>query len=160
MSERSGKVSIMMEKSGKVYRNMWIMKLSFALLFAGLLSSSILQIYLTTAMRTGGFTLYFAFSILGSILVAPVLLSVKGCKFSMMLGMFGYFLWTLSSFYPKWITIMPTSILSGLIFCSLFSGQLRYLALKSFIVSKYTKESYADVVSRIYGTSFSLVFVG
>ena len=160
MSESNENIPLIMEEKEKIYRNMWIMILSFAALFAGLLSSSVLQVYLTTAVRIGGFTLYFAFSILGSILVAPVLLNIKGCKFSIMLGIFGYFLWVLSSFYPNWITVMPTSVLSGLIFCSLFSGQLRYLALKSFIISKLTKESYEDTVSRIFGLSFSLLFMG
>ena len=105
-NDNGGKISITMERE-TTYRNIWIMKLAFAILFAGLLSPSILQVYLTTAMRTGGFTLYFAFSILGAILIAPVLLKTKGCKFSILVGLGGYFIWVISSFYPSWITIMP-----------------------------------------------------
>ena len=152
-------MSISIERES-IYRNIWIMKLAFAVLFAGLLSPSILQVYLTTAMRTGGFTLYFAFSILGSILVAPVLLRIKGCKLSILMGLGGYFIWVLSSFYPSWITIMPASVLSGLVFSSLCSGQLRYLALKSYTVSKFTKESFEDIISLVFGLSFSLLFMG
>ena len=158
-NDNGGKMSISMERE-TIYRNIWIMKLAFAVLFAGLLSPSILQVYLTTAMRTGGFTLYFAFSILGSILIAPVLLKTKGGKLSILIGLGGYFIWVLSSFYPSWITIMPASVLSGLVFSSLYSGQLRYLALKSYAVSKFTKESLEDIISRVFGLSFSLLFMG
>ena len=159
MSDTNGKISIGMDRQ-RIYRNVWVMKLAFAVLFAGLVSPSILQVYLTTAMRTGGFTLYFAFSILGSILVAPVLLNTKGCKFSILMGLAGYFLWVLSSFYPSWITIMPASVLSGLVFSSLCSGQLRYLAVKSYAISMLTKERFEDIVSRMFGLSFSLLFMG
>ena len=152
-NDNGGKISITMAREA-IYRNIWIMKLAFAILFAGLLSPSILQVYLTTAMRTGGFTLYFAFSILGSILISPVLLKTKGCKFSILVGLGGYFIWVLSSFYPSWITIMPASVLSGLVFSSLCSGQLRYLALKSYAVSKFTKESFEDIISRVMDCHF------
>ncbi len=74
--------------------------------------------------------------------------------------MFGFLMWMLSNYYPTWGTVVPAAIISGLAFGPMFTGQASYYAIQGMALSKITNESSDNVISRLFGFFFCLLYMG
>jgi len=97
------------------YKNLIIVSLGFLFLFTAFQALQNLQSSIHTDAKLGlaSLSMVYASLVLSCMFVPPILIGKLGAKYTIMLSMCGYVIYTLSMFYPKWGTLIPASIILG-----------------------------------------------
>ena len=143
-----------------IIKNIVFICIAYFLCFSSFVGISIIQSSIVGAVGTIGLGVNFGCSIIGCVVLAPVLVRLIGCKYSMMIGFTGFLLWMLSNFYPTWGTVIPAAAASGLCFGPLFAAQATYFAIQGEAYSKISGQKAEVVVTRLFGLFFCLLYMG
>ena len=99
----------------RVYKNLLAISFSFMLTFMAFLSLQNLQSSLNVDEGIGLASLSVIYSalIISSLFFTPLIISIIGCKWSMVLCTCCYSGYAAANFHPTWYTMMPSSMLLG-----------------------------------------------
>ena len=102
----------------KITKNVFIVSFGFLFLFTAFQSLQNLQSSLNKVQGLGlaSLSVIYAALILSSIFVPPFMIGRLGCKWSLVLSMTGYVLYTVCNYYARWWTLIPASIIIGKLF--------------------------------------------
>ena len=94
---------------------MFIISFGFLFLFTAFQSLQNLQSSLNKDEGLGlaSLSVIYGGLILSCILVLPFVIGRLGCKWTLVLSMIGYVLYTVSNYYARWGTLIPASIIIG-----------------------------------------------
>ncbi|CAH1252177.1 UNC93A [Branchiostoma lanceolatum] len=113
----------------RIWKNLLVISVVFLLNFGAFRSLQSLQSTLNSEAGLGVVSLSFVYaSMVLSCLYAPFFIhKVGSCKWTIVVCLFGHVLYTGANFYPSWFTLIPSSILLGLISGPLWTAQVTYL---------------------------------
>ncbi|KAK7474472.1 hypothetical protein BaRGS_00034294, partial [Batillaria attramentaria] len=97
----------------------------------------------------------YATSIFSSIF-APTIIGILGAKGCLVVAWICHILYTLAQFYPAWGTLVPASILLGLLTGPTWTAQGLYVSACAFSFSKRSQHSPYTILSRFNGLFFAL----
>ena len=97
------------------YKNLIVLAMGFLFLFMAFQGLQNLQtsIHSDTKLGLASLCVVYASLVLSCMFVPPLLISRLGPKYTIILAMSGYVLYTFSMFYPRYGTLIPASILLG-----------------------------------------------
>lgn len=99
----------------KIMKNMLIVSFGFLFLFTAFQSLQNLQSSLNPDKGLGlaSLSVIYAALILSCMFVPPLMVGRLGCKWTLVISMIGYVLYTASNYYARWWTLIPASIIIG-----------------------------------------------
>ena len=99
----------------KITKNIYVISFGFLFLFTAFQSLQNLQSSLNPDEGLGlaSLCVIYAALILSCIFVPPFVIGRLGCKWTLVLSMTGYVLYTVSNYYARWGTLIPASIIIG-----------------------------------------------
>lgn len=99
----------------KIIKNVLVISFGFLFLFTAFQSLQNLQSSLNKDEGLGlaSLCVIYAALILSCIFVPPFVIGRLGCKWTLVLSMTGYVLYTVSNYYARWGTLIPASIIIG-----------------------------------------------
>ena len=99
----------------KITKNVYVISLGFLFLFTAFQSLQNLQSSLNKVEGLGlaSLSVIYGALILSCIFVPPFVIGRLGCKWTLVLSMTGYVLYTVANYYARWGTLIPASIIIG-----------------------------------------------
>lgn len=99
----------------KTYKNLIAVSLGFLFTFTAFQALQNLQssIHSDESLGLGSLISVYVSLLLSCMFVPPILIGKLGAKYTIMVSMSGYVLYTLSMFYPRYGTLIPASIILG-----------------------------------------------
>ena len=106
----------------KTYKNLVVVSLGFLFLFTAFQALQNLQSSIHKDENLGFISLIaiYASLLISCMFVPPLVIGKLGCKYTLVLSMFGYVSYTISMFYPRYWTVVPASVLLGRSFMKMF----------------------------------------
>lgn len=107
----------------KIIKNMIIISFGFLFLFTAFQSLQNLQSSLNPDQGLGlaSLSVIYAALIFSCMFVPPYMIGRLGCKWTLVLSMISYVLFTVANYYARWWTLIPASVLLGT-YCHLHSN--------------------------------------
>lgn len=102
----------------RTYKNLIVISLGFLFLFTAFQALQNLQSSIHDDENLGLVSLcvIYAALVTSCMFVPPLLINKLGCKYTVMLSMSGYVLYTAAMFYPRYWTLVPASALLGMLY--------------------------------------------
>ena len=102
----------------RTYKNLIVISLGFLFLFTAFQALQNLQSSIHDDENLGLVSLcvIYAALVTSCMFVPPLLINKLGCKYTVMLSMSGYVLYTVAMFYPRYWTLVPASALLGMLY--------------------------------------------
>ncbi|XP_020619657.1 protein unc-93 homolog A-like [Orbicella faveolata] len=143
----------------KITKNVYVISLGFLFLFTAFQSLQNLQSSLNKDEGLGlaSLSVIYAALILSCIFVPPFVIGRLGCKWTLVLAMTGYVLYTVANYYARWGTLIPASIIIGICAAPLWSSKCAYLTTTGIRYAELNRETQDAVVTRYFGIFF-LIF--
>uniref|UniRef100_A0A8C5PQV3 Protein unc-93 homolog A n=1 Tax=Leptobrachium leishanense TaxID=445787 RepID=A0A8C5PQV3_9ANUR len=92
--------------------------------------------------------------IFSSIVLTPFIICKLGCKWTIIISMCVYITYTLANFYPKWYTLIPTSVLVGIAGSPFWTAQCTYLTLSAKQYALKAGKMKTHIISQYFGIFF------
>ncbi|XP_069463345.1 protein unc-93 homolog A-like [Ambystoma mexicanum] len=92
--------------------------------------------------------------------LAPILTEKLGCKWTIVLSMCCFITYTLANFYPKWYTLVSTSVLLGLGGGSLWTAKRTYITVIGRKHAVTARKIAEDVINEYFGIFFLILQTG
>ncbi|XP_062596122.1 protein unc-93 homolog A-like [Saccostrea cucullata] len=142
--------------SGRETLNVVIISFSFFFVFTAYLALQNLQSSLNQEEGLGitSLSCLYGFIILSSIL-APWIIKSLGIKISLLISWIAHMLYTCANFYPTFATLLPASILLGLISGPMWTSQSVFISTNAYSFSDLNKADTHAVLSRLNGIFFT-----
>lgn len=143
--------------SGHEIRNTYILSASFFFVFTAYLAIQNLQSSLNQEAGLGVTSLscLYGFIIISAVL-APTVLKVIGGKLALVIAWILHIVYTLSNFYPTFGTLIPSSILLGLVSGPLWTAQSIYITRNAYSLADRTGKDAHVLLSRLNGIFFTI----
>lgn len=99
----------------KIIKNMIVISFGFLFLFTAFQSLQNLQSSLNPDEGLGlaSLSVIYGALILSCMFVPPYMIGRLGCKWTLVLSMISYVLYTVANYYARWWTLIPASVLLG-----------------------------------------------
>jgi hypothetical protein len=142
--------------SGRETINVVIISFCFFSVFTAYLALQNLQSSLNQEDGLGitSLSCLYAFIILSAIL-APWIIKSLGVKVSLLISWVSHILYTSSNFYPAFATLLPSSILLGLISGPMWTSQSVFITTNAYSYSDMNKADAHATLSRLNGIFFT-----
>ncbi|XP_076106023.1 protein unc-93 homolog A-like [Mytilus galloprovincialis] len=143
--------------SGHEIRNTYILSASFFFVFTAYLAIQNLQSSLNQEAGLGVTSLscLYGFIIISAVL-APTVLKVIGGKLALVIAWILHIVYTLCNFYPTFGTLIPSSILLGLVSGPLWTAQSIYITRNAYSLADRTGKDAHVLLSRLNGIFFTI----
>ena len=104
-----------------IWKNVVLISISFSVTFMAFQSLQALQSSLNSSEGIGvtALSVMYSFAILTNILLTSLIISKKGCKWSLVTSTFGYMGFALAHLYPTWYTLIPGAAIVGLFYLNI-----------------------------------------
>ena len=99
-----------------IWKNVCLISISFSVTFMAFQSLQSLQSSLNVSGGIGvaALSVTYSVAILTNILFTSMIISKKGCKWTLVLSTFAYMGFALAHLYPTWYTLIPGAALVGM----------------------------------------------
>lgn len=142
---------------GGELRNTFILSGSFFAIYTSYLAIQNLQSSLNQEAGLGVVSLAILYgTIIISGILTPTFIGWVGAKVSLIVAWCFHTIYTLSNFYPTWGTLIPSSILLGLIAGPMWTSQGLYITSFSTSYASFHGETQHSILSRFNGIFFTL----
>ncbi|XP_001631329.2 protein unc-93 homolog A [Nematostella vectensis] len=143
----------------RIMKNVLVVSLGFLFIFTAFQSLQNLQSSLNPDQGLGlaSLSVVYAALILSCILVPPYMIGRLGCKWTLVISMFAYVLYTVANYYARWGTMIPASILLGASAAPLWASKCTYLSTSGIRLAEITGQAQEAIVTRFFGIFF-LIF--
>ncbi|CAG2189239.1 unnamed protein product [Mytilus edulis] len=134
-----------------------VISIAFFFVFSAFMSIQALQNSLNMEAGLGVKSLacLYSASIVSSLL-APFCIKVLGGKITVVVAFSCHAIYVMSNFYPRFYTLIPTSILLGLVTGPLWTAQNLFITASATRIAEKRKKNLADVLNRHNGIFFSI----
>ncbi|XP_063397546.1 protein unc-93 homolog A-like [Mytilus trossulus] len=134
-----------------------VISIAFFFVFSAFMSIQALQNSLNMEAGLGVKSLacLYSASIVSSLL-APFCIKVLGGKITVVAAFSCHAIYVMSNFYPRFYTLIPTSILLGLVTGPLWTAQNLFITASATRIAEKRKKNLKDVLNRHNGIFFSI----
>ena len=145
-----------------LYKNLGIVSASFLLLFSAFHSLQNLQSSINVAEGLGniGLTVLYVTFLVSCAFLPPLMLSKLGMKRAMVISMFGYISYIAAAFHATWWTVIPASVVVGVLASTLWTGQMSFVTELARFYSDVTGSKPIDNCSRFFGIFYAVYHTG
>lgn len=143
--------------TGNEVRNTVVISTSFTFVCIAYLALQNLQSSLNQEANLGVLSLacMYAFFIVSATL-APTFIKLVGGKIALVIAWIGQSLYTASNFYPHFATLIPSSVILGLVSGPLWTSQSLYISTNAYSLAKRNNKSVHPVLSKLNGIFFTM----
>lgn len=142
---------------GREIRNSVIVSLSFLFVFTAYLAIQNLQSSLNQDAGLGVTSLSCLYgSIILSSILAPTVMKVIGSKLAIVIPWVLHVVYTLTNFYPRFWTLIPSSILLGLMSGPLWTSQCTYITRHAYSLADESNKNEHAILSYLNGIFFTI----
>ena len=113
----------------KFYRHLFAYNIAFFLLFSAFIGLAVVQSSLNGRVGAMSLAVLFFVSIFACIFISPIANTLIGCKPTIVICFGGFFAWEASNFYPHYGTMIPTAVLCGVAYGSVWAAQVMFKML-------------------------------
>ena len=99
-------------------------------------------------------SLLYCAMIISSILLPHSLIALIGHKCTIVVSIIGYMTWMAANGYAVWATMVPTSLIVGVIAAPLWTAQSSYFTKLAALYAPITGERMEHVIPRFFGIFF------
>lgn len=140
------------------YKNLVVVATGFLFLFIAFQGLQNLQTSIHSDAKLGlaSLCVIYASLVLSCMFVPPLLINRLGPKYTIILSMSGYVVYSLSMFYPHYGTLIPASILVGFCAAPLWSSKCAYVTTMSIKLGKTSGVSSDIIITKLFGVFFLL----
>ncbi|XP_063688140.1 protein unc-93 homolog A-like isoform X2 [Bolinopsis microptera] len=141
-----------------VWKNVMVIGFGFMFLFTAFQNMAALQSSLNPSDGIGVYTLaiIYATIILSCFFLPTIFIKTLKVKLSLVVCQAMYTLYIAAQFYPKWGTLIPSSILLGLAAAPMWSAKCTYLSQMGTYVAKVKGTSSEVLINRFFGIFFCM----
>lgn len=141
-----------------ILKNVIVVSSGFLLLFTAFQSVSNLQSSINSEQGLGTYTLatIYAALVVSCMFVPTFMISRLGLKYTLVVSMLMYAVYFIANFYPRWLTMIPASIILGLGGAPLWTAKCAYLTILATEYARKTGQKPVDVVTRFFGVFFMI----
>ena len=163
--EKTNESNVRANDQGKLakktmYQNLGIISFSFLLLFSAFHSLQSLQTSMADGLCNIGNIILNVLSMVSCMFLPPFILSKFGMKKTIMFSMLGYVSYTAASLYANWLTIIPASVVLGVLASTLWTGQMSFVAQLAIMYSEVTGAKLKVSSSRFFGIFYAIYYTG
>ncbi|XP_078503081.1 protein unc-93 homolog A-like [Lissotriton helveticus] len=140
-------------------KNIFILSFGMLFLYIAYVGLQILQSSLNQEENMGVVSLsvmYGAFCC-SCLFLGPVVMRKFGCKWTIVVSMCCYITYTLANFYPKWYTLITSSVLLGLGGGALWAAKSTYITVCGSKQAASRQRAAEDVINEYFGTFFLIL---
>ena len=144
------------QEKKKTIKNVILISIAFLLNFNAFQGLSRLQSSLQDEDGVGVATSAIVYgSLVISCMFSPkIMINFFGHKWTIAISFLGYIIWVASNGYPTWGTMIPSSIIVGVVAASLWTAQCSYFTLIGRKYAQLNNESVEATLSRFFGIFF------
>ena len=145
-----------------MYQNLGIISLTFLLLFSAFHSLQSLQtsIHVADGLNNIGIIVLNVTFMVSCMFLPPFILSKFGLKKTIMFSMLGYVSYTAASLFTNWLTIIPASVVLGVLASTLWTGQMCFVTQLAIMYSEVTGANLKVSSSRFFGIFYAVYYTG
>lgn len=98
-----------------IWKNVILISMSFSVTFMAFQSLQNIQSSLnsTGGLGVASLSVSYTFTVLTGIFVTSLIISRKGCKWTLIVSTFCYIGYAAANFYPAWLTLIPAAVIVG-----------------------------------------------
>ena len=98
-----------------IWKNVVLISISFSVTFMAFQSLQNIQSSLNSigGLGVASLSVSYSFTILTGIFLTSLIISSKGCKWTLVASTFCYIGFALANFYPTWLTLIPAAVIVG-----------------------------------------------
>ncbi|XP_006824710.1 protein unc-93 homolog A-like [Saccoglossus kowalevskii] len=139
-----------------LFKNILSLSLGFLFLFTAFQALSNLQssINCDDSLGFASLSCIYASLIVSSSFLPPIIIRHLGTKWTLVICMICYVLYTCANYYPEWYTLIPASVLLGFAAAPLWTSKATYLTTTSSQYAELSHESSEIVINRNFGVFF------
>ncbi|XP_075453043.1 protein unc-93 homolog A-like [Ascaphus truei] len=140
-------------------KNIFVVAFGFLLIFIAFGGLQTLQSSLNPYGGLGvvSLSVIYGSQILSAILLAPFVTRKIGCKWTIVISMCCYITCTLANFYPKWYTLIPSSVIVGLGGSSFWTAKCTYITVSATQYAEKAGKIKMHMINQYFGIFF-LIF--
>ncbi|GAB6026756.1 Protein unc-93 A [Chamberlinius hualienensis] len=142
----------------KIIKNLGIVSLSFLLSFTAFSGTVNLQSSLNSEGDLGNqaLTALNLGAIISNLFLSTVMLNKLGLKWSLIISLAMHLTFPAANFYPKWFTLFPGAVITGLGGGPLWSAKSAYLTMLGEKYAEIASETAEAAISRFFGIFFMI----
>ncbi|XP_078617627.1 uncharacterized protein LOC144885578 [Branchiostoma floridae x Branchiostoma japonicum] len=156
--QNAADVTVPMETVPKwrIWKNLLVICIAFLFNFTAFQSLQNLQSSLNYSEGLGvaSLSVIYASLIVSCIFVPPILIGTIGCKWTLVVSIFWYSVFTAGNFYASWYTLMPMSVTLGLAAAPLWTAKSKYVTTSGIRYAGMVGETQEDVITMFFGIFF------
>ncbi|XP_069092840.1 protein unc-93 homolog A-like [Pleurodeles waltl] len=140
-------------------KNILILSCGMLFLYIAYVGLQILQSSLNHEENMGVVSLSVMFGAFccSCLFLGPVAMRKLGCKWTIVISMCCYITYTLANFYPKWYTLIISSVLLGLGGGVLWAAKSTYITVSGSKYAVLAQRAAEDVINEYFGTFFLIL---
>ncbi|XP_019639319.1 PREDICTED: uncharacterized protein LOC109481218 [Branchiostoma belcheri] len=140
----------------RVWKNLLVICCAFLFNFTAFQSLQNLQSSLNydEGLGVASLSVIYASLIVSCIFVPPILIGKIGCKWTLVVSIFWYSVFTAGNFYASWYTLMPFSVTLGLAGAPLWTAKSKYVTTSGMRYAGMVGETQEDVITMFFGIFF------
>ena len=137
----------------RLWKNSLGVCVSFMLLFLGFMGLTSLQSSLHKEAGLGVISqaVLYAALVVSCMFLPPLVISKLGWKWTMAMAEIGYLLWMGANMYATWATMIPTSVIVGIVGSLVWAAQSSYTTECGLRLAKVTGQKAEDIISKFFG---------
>ncbi|XP_070843766.1 protein unc-93 homolog A [Chaetodon trifascialis] len=137
-------------------KNVLVVSVGFLFLFTAYGGLQNLQSSLNAeqGMGVASLSVIYASIIVSSMFLPPIMIKNLGCKWTIVAGMACYISYSFGNLYPRWYTLIPTSVVLGLGGSPLWAAKCTYLTISGNKQAASEGKKGSDVINQYFGIFF------
>uniref|UniRef100_A0A7E4V181 Potassium channel regulatory protein unc-93 n=1 Tax=Panagrellus redivivus TaxID=6233 RepID=A0A7E4V181_PANRE len=157
----TGDERVFVEKTKrKILTNLFVISIAFLFLFTAFNALQNLQTSINGDMGSDSlFVLYLSLAV-SSLFVPSFVLNRLGSKLTLVTAFSIYILYMIANFLPKYYSLMPVSVLTGMAGSCLWAAKCVYITESGIKYAKLNVEAQNVVIVRFFGYFFMVVHLG
>jgi len=143
-----------------IWKNVILISISFSVTFMAFQSLQNIQSSLNPigGLGVASLSVSYSFTILTGIFLTSLIISSKGCKWTLVVSTFCYIGFAVANFYPTWLTLIPAAVIVGVAAGPLWAAKCTYLSASALQYSKITGEKKGPILTHFFGI-FSMIYL-
>ena len=117
LPDSSATIDMRTERKQKfvIWKNVILISMSFSVTFMAFQSLQNIQSSLNSigGLGVASLSVSYTFTILTGIFATSLIISRKGCKWTLIASTFCYISYAAANFYPTWLTLIPAAVIVG-----------------------------------------------
>lgn len=142
--------------TANIWKNIFAISFGFLFLFTAYSALANIQTSINQQLGAASLSVIYGALVLSCMFVPSIIISRLGCKWTIVASMLMYSTYMAANFYPRWGTLIPTSVILGFGAAPLWSAKCTYLTQVGGEYAKLTGQTSETIIVRFFGIFFMI----